>query len=213
MTLILTAVCRDGIAICADKRRTLKTDKGSQRFDDLHKIFRFSDSRTLAFNHAINRIVGTDWRTILTNFQELISPGDFLCGELADRFEKYLTDRVNQEINQNRFDDSVGFVFCAVRPKREPEARELFWKRGRPIEIQSHRGLIRSGDGKKYLDDYISQNPRTNTVEYWQSLSVGEGTSKLCELFAVASDAQGCADGQEFSTSYDTDTISMKETA
>lgn len=210
MTLILTAICRDGVAICADKRRTLKTDKGIQRIDDLQKLFRFSDSCTLAFNHGINRIVGTDWRMIVADFQETLNATDLTIRELVDRFQHYVNGRVIQELNQNMFDNSVGFVFCAVRPGRKPEAYELFWKQGRKTKITSHGGLIRSGDGSKYLDDYISQNPETNTVEYWKTLSADEAVVRLCELFAVASVAQRLAGGQEFSASYDTDTIAIQ---
>jgi len=213
MTLILTGICKDGVAVCADKRRTVKTAQQTIYHDDLHKIFRFTKVDVLSFNHGINRIRGKDWDAYLTDFEaSSVTPGISLS-ELVAAFRVFMDAIVSAELSANAFDDAVGFVFCACPCSTSPEVRELFWKRSIAVKEKQHRGLVRTGDAKRYLNQNLQANPEVNTVEYWAQLGVEDGLSQLEALFSAAATARKQQGGEEFSDSFDKDTLKNQQTA
>lgn len=206
MTLILAAVCQDGIAICSDRRCTVKTAHGSIHRDDLQKLYRFNKVRVLAYNHGINRINGRMWDCCLQDFEVGHVQSQMSFHELVDTFKTFIEGPAAEELAANPFDDGVGFVFCATFAG-EPVVRELFWKGDMSLEDKPHRGLIRTGSGACYLNDQLVCRPELNTVKYWARRPVEDGLTELTALFARGSEERRKEGGEEFSDTYDTDIL------
>lgn len=204
MTLILTATCRDGIAVCADKRRTVKTAQQTIHKDELQKLYYFSKVAVLAYNHAINRIRGRDWDHYLKDFEAAFVRPDMDFDYLVEKFKDFFGSSVSHELATNPFDDAVGFVFCTTSQGAKPVVRELFWQKNRPLVDQPHEGLIRTGVGGRYLNDHLAITPEVNTVRHWSQLTVEEGLSELIALFRKACEERLRQGGDEFSDTYDT---------
>ncbi len=204
MTLILTAVCKDGIAVCADKRRTVKTAHSTTYHDDLDKLYRFAEVDVMVFNYGINRICQKDWRSYCSDFESTCRVQKLSFDKLVDNFKSFIEPHIAKELSANKFDDAVGFVFCAAEDKGAPVVRELFWKRSSPMEDKRPRGLVRNGHAAWYLDRYLTGNPDVNTVEYWKKLTTSEAISELKQLFEEAIKCRDEGSGQEFSDTFDT---------
>lgn len=202
MTLILTATCKNGIVICADKRRTLKSDVGTRYIDDLNKVFRFPRLGCVGFNHGINHICGITWEEYFRMFEANHLGDEILFDSVVDRFRDFMMVPVQQEFLRNRFDDSIGYVFAAWVASGHPMVRELFWKRGCALEDKRHSGLIRSGNGKSYLDQFLKENPTFNSTEYWTSMDVAEGMKQLQRLASIAAQEKHRVGGCEFSDEF-----------
>jgi hypothetical protein len=202
MTLILTSTCKNGIAMCADKRRTLKSNSGIQYVDDLDKFYRFSRLEFVAFNYGVNRICGISWDRYLQEFEAKFMGDDARFDVVVDRFREFISPMVRNELNQNQFDDCVGYVFLGSAAGGCPMVRELFWRRGFVIKDKPLSGLIRSGDGKKYLDKFLAENPEVNTTQYWLSMDVQEGVTLLQHLASIAAIEMHLAGGHEFSDEF-----------
>lgn len=200
MTLILAATCCDGIAVCSDKRRKCTTAERITYTDDLCKIYRFSTVDVLAYNHGINRILDRYWDRYLEDFEAAHAHVGMGFGDLVKQFKAFIGGSVLEELAGNRFADAVGFVFCAP----QPAVRELFWKKDQPLIDRCHCGLVRSGDGARYLVEYLSGHPELNTVEHWSRLTIEAGLSGLIDLFGEARAERQRQGGQEFSDAYDT---------
>ena len=207
MTLIITAICKDGVAVCSDKRRTVKNAQHTTFYDDLQKIFRFTKVDVLAFNHGINRIRGKSWDAYLTDFEASSVSQGMSLSDLVTAFKSFMDAPISEELSANVFDENIGFVFCACPPSSTPEVRELFWKKSIVTEDKTHRGLVRTGDGAHYLNQELQAHPNINTVEHWAELSVEDGLSQLEALFNAAITARLQQGGKEFSDSFDSDTL------
>jgi hypothetical protein len=71
MTLILAAICKNGICICADKRCTEKFTNGTKKISDkLHKIYLFQQYPVAIYNHGINKFDMTTWRDLCNDFEK-----------------------------------------------------------------------------------------------------------------------------------------------
>ena len=204
MTLILTAVCKDGIAICADKRRTVKTAHSTTYHDDLDKIYCFAEVDVIVFNHGINRLCQKDCRSYCSDFESTCWSQKLSFEELVDNFRSFIEPHIAKELLANKFDDAVGFVFCAAVDKGAPVVRELFWKKSSPIEDKTRRGLVRTGHAARYLDRYLTDHADVNTVEYWKKLTTSEAISELKRLYEEAIKRRDDECGQEFSDTFDT---------
>lgn len=213
MTLILTAGCKDGIAVCADKRRTLKTAQQTSYHDDLTKVYRFAKTEVLAFNHGIHRIRGKSWDAYLNDFESSSVHKGMSFADLVTAFKSFIETPISQELASNPFDDAVGFVFCAFVEGSEPVIRELFWKRNVTFEDKTHRGLVRTGSGAHHLDEHLQATPNVNTVEHWEQLSVQEALTELQSLFQIACDCRKQQQSEEFSDSFDVYTLESQPDA
>ena len=203
MTLILTAVCKDGLAVCADKRRTVKTAQSTKYYDDLDKIYCFADIDVVVFNHGINVICGRDWRSYCSDFESTCKSKNVSFDELVDDFKSFVEPHIQKELQANKFDDAVGFVFGAAEDKGIPIVRELFWKRSSQMEDIRHRGLVRTGIAAKYLNRYLTEHADVNSVGYWARRSTSEAISQLKQLFEEALKRRDDESGKEFSETFD----------
>ena len=206
MSLILTATCKDGIVICSDKRCTLKTGILTSFTDDLYKLYHFNKNHLLAFNHGINRVNERAWIDYLSEFETTYMQKNMEFNTIVNKFISFFSRSAAQELSTNLFDDSIGFVFCAPAhtPQSQAIIRELFWKKNFPIEDKLHQGLIRTGIGARYLNQYMSSNPEINTIEYWKSITVEDGLLEIINLFKIACAERKIRGGNEFSDTYDT---------
>ena len=83
--------------------------------------------------------------------------------------------------------------------------KELFWsfKSGNVFfQSKSHVGLVRSGDGKKYLENYLN-NKESNLIDYWKRMSIDQAKKELPLLFQIAVNERIKIGGEEFSNDYD----------
>jgi hypothetical protein len=72
MTLILTALCKNGIYVCADTRYQLKNDDGSvKNKDGNYKIYKFDSNNIslIIFNHSVNEFVGRSWKQLCSEYE------------------------------------------------------------------------------------------------------------------------------------------------
>ena len=207
MTLVIAATCQDGVVVCADKRRTLKKATHATYIDDLYKLYRFKNVNVLAYNHGINRIRGKDWESYLSKFESTQVEPDIGLNELVEKFKIFMSGPVLQELATNTFDDATGFVFLAAPPGSVPLVREIFWKKHVSLEDKLHRGLIRTGNGARYLDQYLMDHPEVNTVEHWEAISTDDGVEMLRNLFNEACKRRREQSGEEFSDTFDTGTM------
>lgn len=167
----------------------------------------------VAFNHGINRIRGKNWNAYLKEFEERSVSSGMPLSDLVAAFRSFMDPTVSAELSANTLDDAIGFVFCACPSSTSPEVRELFWKRSICVEEKQHRGLVRTGDGARYLNQELQANPHVNTVDYWAQLDVEEGLFQLEALFTAAANARQQEEGQEFSDSFDKDILKCQQTA
>lgn len=206
MTLILTALCEDGICICADKRYKIKNN-GLVKFEDNHnKIFKFRNNCILIFNHGINKFKNKSWEMFCSDYEKSDQwIGKNLCWIVED-FKNFIEDGIRDELKNNKLDNAVGFVLCGrTSCQYDFEIYELFWSfnSGDLHFLRNpHKGLVRSGDGKKYLDNCISKNKQYDTIEYWEKINTIQAENELKKIFSIAVEEQKRLNGDEFSEEF-----------
>lgn len=209
MTLILSALCKDGICVCADRRYIIKDQNGSKRFEDNHnKIYKFKDIDLIIFNHGINRFSGKSWRQLCANYESSKRwPRQDLI-QIADDFKDFVDAEVSSELKKKQ-DDFVGFVICGKTPHDSKfKIKEYFWSLDSSNKLQCqpvrHKGgLVRTGTGAKYLEKYINSNGNLNTIDYWRKMSIFQAAKELKNLFEFAVKEKKRLAGKGFSDKCD----------
>jgi hypothetical protein len=205
MTLAITALCKDSAYVRTDRRSTTKTVSGTSSYQDsLNKILKSSDGRMLVYNHGINRIHGKDWRDLAQLIINSVAGSPIAnIGSAMAKAEKLVGKDASAELATNTIHDMTAFVIIArTRPDRI-EAGELVWKKGEGCSRITHAGLIRSGDGIKYL----SIPPNMDTISHWAGLSFADAKAEVDALFKDALARQLAVKGEDFSGTYDEATL------
>lgn len=207
MTLIITTVCRDGICVCADKRRTIRFSDGRVvREDSLYKIYKFKDIPLIIFNHAVNIINGKWWDILCSEYENSQRWENKDFRSIVDDFKQFIEDDVLSELSSNELSNAIGFVICGKTPYDSAfMVYELFW--GPDFERKSHDGIVRTGDGSKYLNRLFDNCPEMNTVKYWRNKGLDEAKEEVVRLFALAVEEKKRVNGEEFSDGFDIDTV------
>lgn len=215
MTLILTAIGKNGISVCADKRYRTKNIDGSVINNDAnHKIFEFSNIPIVILNHGINKFKNRDWKDYCSDYE---TSGRWkgknqyqIVYDFKDFIEKIVTDELNLYKNEKY---AIGFLVCGRTPQdTKYKINELFWiiENGLiSFQVLRHKGLIKTGDdnAKRDVEYSISNNNRINTEDYWKSMKPMCMENELKRIFLLAVGEKRKRGGDEFSDEFETKCI------
>ncbi|HOZ36654.1 MAG TPA: hypothetical protein PLR18_02375 [bacterium] len=212
MTLILTALCKNGICVCADTRYQLKESNGSiKNVDGNDKIYKFNsnDIPLIIFNHGINNINGKDWKIFCSNYEKSFQLGNKKLKQIAEEFKSFVEQDIKKELQKNKIANTVGFVFCGKTIYDDDfDAYELWW--GPEYQFISLEGeaIIKSGDGKECLAKYLEDNSALKKKDFWIFKSIYEVKQELEKLFSVAVREKKRLNRENFSDDYKMECIS-----
>ena len=200
-TLIITAICENGVVIRSDKRNTIKrTGKPPEYQDVLNKVFVTDDKRVIIYNHGINRINRVSWREHAATLAAKLQGAEVAdIGAAMDLVEASLADDMAAELARNKLDDFSAFVVVMKMADGRYRAGEISWKKDRPAGKKALGGIILSGSGKKYCQLTGEQTGS----DHWEKLSLKEATSEVGALFGDAVKRRSDAKGSEFSDEFD----------
>ncbi|MFH1990496.1 MAG: hypothetical protein ABIJ19_01415 [Patescibacteria group bacterium] len=206
MTLILTALCKNGICVCADTRYQLKNGNGSvQNKDGNRKIHRFNskDISLIIFNHGINNINGKDWEIFCSDYEKSCQWKDKNLNQVTEEFKLFIEDDIQKELQRNKLDHTVGFILCGKTiHDNNFDAYELWWGPNYVFNPLKDEPIIQTGDGKECLENYLENNGELNTREFWESKNTGEVRKELKNLFIVATQEKKRLNRDDFSDDY-----------
>lgn len=213
MTLILTALCKNGICVCADKRSRTWTGGALRRTEDnLNKIYKFNNAPLIIFNHGVNKFNNKSWREFCFEYEDSNRWEGKSIELIGEDFKSFIEDDVVRQLEHNiRSMPSVdgirqsAFVLCGKDINSNSfEFFELYWSPEPTTTHWKDTRIIGSGEGyKKYLEQYLIDNSQSNTVEFWGSINTTQATEKLKRLFSIAIGNRNNSEGDEFSDNYD----------
>ena len=207
MTLILTAICKDDICVCADTRyEDKKWDNGFK--DGFDKIHKFASYPLIILNHGINKFGERYWNEICTDYERLGRWKGKNLDLISEDFKDYIESVVLQQIefNMKHWPDNSdvrrsGFALCGKNlQSNDFEIYEFFWN-PKP-ELPEHypwRGARLNGFGTgydTYLKNDISSLINRNAFNHIQI------KSELERLFSIARERKNRKGGKEFSDDF-----------
>lgn len=211
MTLILTALCKNGICVCADTRNQIKSSDGSvKNKDGFNKIHKFSndDISLIIFNHGINNINGKDWEEFCFNYEQSYRWKDKKLDQVAKEFKLFIEDDIQKELQRNKLAHTIGFVLCGKTVHDSDfDAYELWWNPDYSFFPLKNEPIIKTGDGKKCLENYLKNNSELNKKEFWESKNTSEVEKELKKLFDVAVEERNRLNRSDFSDDYNIECI------
>lgn len=214
MTLILTALSKNGICVCADRRNT-KPD--STHENSLYKIYLFKNIPLIIFNHGVNKFNNKSWNEYCSEYEKSGRWENHNLYEISDDFKKFVEKDIELELQRNFHKGltkytTTAFDFCGKTVYNVNFKRyELFWtydSGGLRLERPPLGKLVLSGDGKNYLKSYLDKNGNINKDRYWENLDITQAKNELERLFSVAAKEQKRLVGNEFSDEFDFECIS-----
>lgn len=214
MTLILTALCKNGICVCADRRYTIKDNNGSVKFEDNHnKIYKFNKIPFMILNHGINRIKDRDWKIYCSKYEETNRWKGKNQFQITNDFLSFVEKEVVEELYTHNDGTiyAIGFLLCGMTPfDSKYKINELFWlidSNGIKFETLRHRSFVKTGDARECLDVFLENNPDLNTEKYWKALDITKAEKELIKLFNIAVDEKKRLKRNDFSDEFDTERI------
>lgn len=215
MTLILTAIGKNGICVCADKRYRTKNADGSVKNDDSnHKIYEFNGIPLVILNHGINKFRNRDWKDYCYDYEtsgRWKGKDQFqIVNDFRNFIEKIVIDELNLYKNEKY---AVGFLIGGRTPQdTKYKVNELFWIiESGLISFQTlrHRGFIKTGDdkAKQDVERSITNDPRIDTENYWKSMKLTQMENELKRIFLLAVGEKRKRGGDEFSEEFETERI------
>lgn len=217
MTLILTALCRKGICICADKRNQTWRGGTKVNVDNLNKIFRFKNSPIIMFNHGVNKFNGKFWDVLCSEYEQTDRWKGKRLKDVALDFKEFIEAELIRQLDQNARNfpgnanvTTSAFVICGKDLySGKFEFYELFWSPAHSFGSWNDTRLIGSGEGyKKHLENYLNLHPQTNSTEFWGNINTVQAGTELRKLFLIALNEQKSVNGDDFSVNFDIDSIS-----
>jgi hypothetical protein len=218
MTLILTAIYKNGICVCADKRRTTWNNGTPNHEDNLNKIYKFNDIPLIIFNHGINEFKNKPWNEFCIEYENSGRWKDKKFFQIVDNFKNFIERNIHIDLISNKqyenkltgFTNKTGFVFCGKTEKDNKfEINEFFWSLGSNDELicktyPYKEGYIISGLGEKYLKIYLKiMGNKLNNSSYWKKLNDIQVKKELQKLFIAAATEKRKQNGDEFSDIFD----------
>lgn len=218
MTLILTAICKDGICVCADKRYKITGSDNSVKFEDTHnKIYKFQKIPYVILNHGINKIDGKDWKVYCLEYENSDNWVEKDHSQIVSDFKEFIEESVKKEFA--RYKDNkkhaIGFLLGG-KPTSESNYKisEIHWllEKGEikftppdVIHTRKKNNLIFTGDDdiKAYLKRYVE----SNEAQYSKMTKVQRTDKKLTRLFNLAVKKKQKPDTEDFSDDYDVEII------
>lgn len=215
MTLILTALCKNGICVCADKRVKTWTGGTLKIEDNLNKIYRFNDIPLIVFNHGVNKFNNKSWREFCSDYDNSNRWKDKTIKLISEDFKSFIENDIVQQLRSNIQNmpnvssvQNTAFVLCGRNIKDNIfEFHELYWSPKLTVNSWKDTRLICSGEGSKYLEEYLDNNSQSNTVEFWKTKNTDQAKEKIEELFSIAVSKRNQLNGDEFSDDYDVECI------
>lgn len=216
MTLILSAICKDGFCICADKKSTKPSGKSE---NNLYKIYSFKNIPLVIFNHGINNFDNKSWDEYCSEYESQNRWKGRNLYEICDDFKGFIENDVEKELKKNFSNGLINFTFaafdfCGKTPYNvNLKIYELFWSydsTGLKLQRPPLGRLVLSGDGKDYLQTYLNKNGDVNKDKYWKDLTMNQAKIKLEEMFNIAIEEQTRSGKSIFSDEYDVKCISVK---
>lgn len=211
MTLIITAICRNGISICADKRNKIINRDGSVEIkNNFNKIYRFPDIPLIICNHGVNKFNGRLWDSYCSEYATSSQWKNKNLSEIVDDFKNFMEKDVLLELENNRqnipnmTDTHRSFFLLSGKTHRDGNYKvyEISWPSGK-INGNWSGELIGSGVGyDNYLKRYQTSD-ESNKVGYWKSKGTQLAAYNLKRLFQIAVEKQKYVGGDDFSDNYD----------
>jgi hypothetical protein len=200
-TLIVTAICKDGVVVRSDKRNAIKRRGKPVEYQDvLNKVFANEDKSIIIYNHGINRINRVPWIEHATTLAAKLQEAKVAdIGAAMNLVEATLADAMAAEFARNKHDDFSAFVVVMKMADDRYRAGEISWKKGRPVGKKALGRIILSGSGKKYCHRTDEQKGNG----HWAKMSVEQARAEIGALFDEASKRQAEAKGHEFSEQSD----------
>jgi hypothetical protein len=212
MTLILTALCKNGICVCADKRYRIGGKNQTPIFEDNHKkIYTFKNVPILIFNHGVNKFNGRYWDSFCLDYDRSNSWINKDLIQMVDEFQTLIESDVQSELEKcQTATNTSGFVCCGkTKNDNRYKIKELYWNLNSQkinfIQIRHRNNIIGSGTGyQNYLEDFMKNDNKINNDKFWSSISLEVAEKELRKLFYMAVDKRKSTGGDEFSDDCDT---------
>ena len=214
MTLILAALCKNGICVCADKRYKITESNGSIKLEDNHnKIYKFQKIPYVILNHGINKIDNKDWKVYCSEYRTSEKWKDKSHFQIVNDFKEFIENSVEKELD--RYKDgkkhAIGFLLGGKTPfDSKYKVNELHWSlESNEIKftIKRHRFFIITGDSKVCLDVHLSSHPELLTDKYWGGFKLSRAKEELIRLFNIAVNEKGKLSNDEFSDNFDIECV------
>ena len=217
MTLILTALCKDGICVCADKRSQTWTNGILEKTEDnLNKIYKFKNAPLFIYNHGVNKFNGKSWDWFSSEYEKknqwVGRDLELICSDFKNFIEKDILQQLEINTKSQPNTENVAraaFVLCGKNfSNNKFEFHELYWSPKFTHTSWIDTRLIGSGIGyERYLNDYLMANSGSTTTEFWGASNTILAKEELKKLFLVAVDKKRQSNGNEFSDNYDLECI------
>jgi hypothetical protein len=200
MTLIISAICKDGLFIRSDKRRMVKDAGSVQIFDDMEKVFIHPGRKIIIYNHGINMLNGQSWRDLaIKSANNIWLTGAKDIDAALIKIEDTISADVLSEISNNQFANFCAFVVILKTRSKKWEAGEISWGPGQDVRKSCLGRFVFSGSGSKYLRTSNKQKEDS----YWASIRMSEAKTQIGHLYTIALANQSNDHGNEFSSTYD----------
>lgn len=221
MTLILTALCKNGISVCADKREKIRHKNGLVEVkNDLYKIHKFTKIPLIIYNHGVNKFNNKSWETLCLDYESSNRWNNKNLEQISEDFRDFVDANVKKQLEFNlyNFPNAADlrksfFNLSGKNPQDNGfEMFELSWSidsAGQHFESNLHRGFVRSGDGKECLDNYIAQHGEMDTIDYWENMDIAQAENVLIKLFSIAIEGKKRLGRDDFSDDFDVVKINL----
>ncbi len=214
MTLILTAIRKEGICICADRRYKIIDNDGSVKIENTHnKIYKFQTIPYVIFNHGINKIDGKDWMEYCLEYENSARWKDKSHSQIVNNFKNFIENNVEKELSRYKDDKkyAIGFLLGGKPPSENKyKINELHWLlelNEIKFTINKHQFFVITGDGKACLDAFLGKHPEILTDKYWKVINLHDAENELIKLFKLAVSEKSRLDNDEFSDDFDIEFI------
>lgn len=221
MTLILTALCKNGVCVCADRRFQIKHSNGSTENNDTYrKLYKFANNSLIIYNHGVNKFNNKYWDTYCFDYEQSNRWMGKNLRQIADDFKSYIEEAILLQLRLNIQNmptligvDTASFVLCGKTEfDIKYEFHELFWSPSFNLSSWNDTRLIGSGEGyKRCLHNYLlkqGNSDRVNSIEFWGSINTDEAQQELVKLFNIAVSERIRLGGDDFSDQFDIDCVS-----
>jgi len=204
MTLILTAICKDDIFVCADTRYEDKKWSGGYK-DGFDKIYKFDSYPLIIFNHGVNQFNERYWDSFCLEYEKLGGWKGKNLDLISEDFRSFIEGNVLRQLdfNMKTWPNDVngrksGFVVCGKNSeKNELEIYEYFWNpKPEPPQNFPWKGVRLNGFGTGY-DNYL-KNDVSNFID-WKAFNQTQIKRELEKLFSLARERKNSKGGKEFS--------------
>lgn len=205
MTLILTAIYKDDICVCADTR--YEDQKWSEGFKDgFDKIYKFNSYPIIILNHGVNKFNERYWDDICFDYEKSENWKNKNLKSISENFKDYIEPIVIRQLEfnikhypSNNNAKNSGFALCGKNFQNNNfEIYEFFWS-PKP-ELPEHypwNGIRLNGFGNGY-NEYLKNNISVN----WDAFNREQVEGELERLFSIARERKNCVKGKEFSDNF-----------